>query len=134
LLGYACEQLGRFEDALGHFQRGLELVPENPVVLAALARTYALCGKQDKALQLLQGLEKTGRQKCVSAYSMAGVWAGLGDRDQTLLWLGNACEERSVRMAYFNVDPAFDAFRSDPQFQEMLRRSKLPAPKTLHES
>ncbi len=134
LLGYACEQLGRFEDALGHFQRGLEVAPENPLILAALARTYALWGKADKARQLLQGLEKTGRQKYVSAYSIAGIWAGLGDRDQTLVWLGNACEERSVRMAYFNVDPAFDAFRSDAQFQEMLRRIMLPAPKGTHES
>ncbi|HXP59653.1 MAG TPA: protein kinase [Dongiaceae bacterium] len=133
-LGSACEQLGRFEDALGHFQRGLEVAPENPAILAALARAYALWGKEDKALELLQGLEKTGRQKYVSAYSIAGIWAGLGDRDQTLVWLGKACEERSVRVAYLNVDPAFDAFRSDARFQEMLRRAKLPAPKGAHGS
>ena len=128
-LGSACEQLGCFEDAVAHFQRGLEVAPENPALLAALARTYALWGKQDKALELLQGLEKTGRQKYVPAYAIAGIWAGLSDRDQTLVCLGKACEERSPRMAHLNVDPAFDAFRSDAQFQQMLRRANLLAPK-----
>jgi serine/threonine protein kinase len=129
LLGLACEQLGCFEDAVGHFQRALELGRENQVLWAALARGYALWGKEDKARELLQGLEKTGRQKYVPPYSIAGIWAGLGDRDQTLGWLEKAFEERSLRMAFPDVDPAFDTFRSDTQFQEILRRAKLPAPK-----
>ena len=134
LLGLVCEQIGCFEKAVGHFQRGLELRREDRVLRAALARAYALWGKEDKARELLQGLEQTSRQKYVPAYSMAGIWAGLGDRDQTLVWLEKACEERTSRMPFLNVDPAFDAFRSDAQFQEMLRRANLPAPRTLYES
>jgi serine/threonine protein kinase/tetratricopeptide (TPR) repeat protein len=134
LLGLACEQLGRFEDAVEHFQRALEQRQNNQVIWASLARTCALWGKEDKARGLLQGLEKTSQEKYVPAYSIAGIWAGLGDRAQALLWLEKACEERSARMAFVNVDPVFDTFRSDARFQEVLRRAKLPPPERKHES
>jgi tetratricopeptide (TPR) repeat protein len=134
LLGLVCEQLGRFEDAVEHFQHALELRRDNQVMWASLARTYALWGKEDKARELLQGLEKTSQQKYVTAYSIAGIWAGLGDRAQALLWLEKAYQERSARLAFINVDPAFDTFRSDTQFQELLRRAKLPATERVHES
>jgi len=45
---------------------------------------------------------------------------------RTLLWLDRANEERSARMVFLNVDPAFDAFRSDPQFQDLLGCAGLP--------
>ena len=134
LLGLVCEQLGRFEDAVEHFQHALELRRDNQVMWASLARTYALWGKEDKARELLQGLEKTSQQKYVTAYSIAGIWASLGDRAQALLWLEKAYLERSARLAFINVDPAFDTFRSDTQFQELLRRAKLPATDRVHES
>ena len=134
LLGFGCEQLGRFEEAVAHFQHALELRRADQIAWAFLARTYALWGKKDKAREILQELEKTRQQKYVPAYSIAGIWAGLGDRAQTLLWLEKAFEERSARLGFINVDPAFDAFRSDTQFQELLRRAKLPAPERIHES
>jgi len=134
LLGLVCEQLGCLEEAVGHFQRGLEWGREDPVLRAALARAYALWGKEDKARELLQELERTSQQKYVPAYSIAGIWAGLGDRDQTLVWLEKAYGERTSRMVFLSVDPAFDAFRSDAQFQELLRRARLPAPGGSHRS
>jgi tetratricopeptide (TPR) repeat protein len=132
-MGMACEQLGRFEEAVEHFQRGLELRREHQIVRASLARTYALWGKEDKARELLQGLEKTSEQKYVPAYSFAGIWAALGDRVQTFLWLEKACEERSARLQFFDVEPAFDTFRSDARFQAILLRARLPEPERTHE-
>ena len=133
VLGSACEQLGRFEEALGHFQSGLERWPENHILRTALARTCAVGGKADKAREILQALERTSREKYVPAYSLARVWAGLADRDQTLLWLEKAFQEGSPRMVFLDLDPAFDPFRPDGQFQDLLRRAQLPAPSNAHE-
>jgi serine/threonine protein kinase/tetratricopeptide (TPR) repeat protein len=133
-MGLACEQLGRFESAVEHFQHALELRQENQSFWASLARTYALWGKEDKARELLQRLEKASQQKYVPAYSMAGIWAALDDRAQVLLWLEKACEERSARLVFIKVDPVFDAFRSDSQFQQLLRRAELPLPERTHET
>ena len=133
LMGLICEQLGCFHEAVEHFQRALEFGRESKILLASLARGYALSGKRDQARELLADLENTSRQKYVPAYSIAGIWAGLGDRDQTLVWLERACEERSARLVFLNVDPAFDAFRSDVQFRNILCRAKMPEPGSSHE-
>jgi serine/threonine protein kinase/Tfp pilus assembly protein PilF len=126
LQGLACSQLGRFEEAVEHFDRGLDVRRGNPIIRAGLAHTFVLWGKHDRARQLLDELERESQTQYVSAYSIAGVWAALGDRDQTLGWIEKACDERSARLPWIYVDPAFDAFRSDTRFQELLRRVKKP--------
>jgi hypothetical protein len=54
-----------------------------------------------------------------------------------MIWTKNgeqvrANEERSARMMFLNVDPAFDALRPEPQFQDLLRRAALPARGVVH--
>lgn len=131
-LGLALAELGQFEDGVEHLQKAVETAPECAWYQADRARAYALWGKEDEARRALHGLENTREEKYVPAYSMAGVYAGLGDRERTLLWLDRANEERSSRMVFLNVDPAFDALRSDPWFQDLLCHAKLPAPGGVH--
>jgi hypothetical protein len=39
-----------------------------------------------------------------------------------------ACrEERSGRLVYLGIERAFDPLRSDPRFQDLVRRLRLPA-------
>ena len=127
ILGLASEQLGRFEDAVKYLQKPLELARHSLLIEAELGRAYALWGKEAEAHQILDGLEKTREERYVPAYSFAQIYAGLDDREHALLWLEQANEERSARMVFVKIDPAFDALRSDPKFQDLLRRAKLPA-------
>ncbi len=99
----------------------------SPMMHAELGHAYALWGKEAEARQILHGLERTREERYVPAYSFAQIYAGLDDREQALLWLERANEERSTRMMFVKVDPAFDALQSDPKFQDLLRRAKLPA-------
>jgi len=50
------------------------------------------------------------------------VYTGLGDRDGAIRWLEKAYKERSDFLLVLNVDPLFDGIRSDPRFQDILRR------------
>ena len=53
---------------------------------------------------------------------MAMVYVGLGDTDQTLIWLDKAYEERSGYMPWLKVEPKWDNLRTDPRFAVLLRR------------
>lgn len=52
--------------------------------------------------------------------------AGLGDRDKAMRLLNKAYEERSAEMPQVKVEPFFDNLRSDPRFQDLLRRTNFP--------
>ena len=61
-----------------------------------------------------------------SAYSVAMVYAELGEKDQALNWLEKGYKERATKMVFLKIDPFFDNLRSDPRFVELVRRVGLP--------
>jgi TolB-like protein/DNA-binding winged helix-turn-helix (wHTH) protein len=56
--------------------------------------------------------------------AMLYVWAG--EKAQALEWLKKGFEVRDPNMPYINVDPTYDRLRSDPRFQDLLRRMNFP--------
>jgi eukaryotic-like serine/threonine-protein kinase len=50
---------------------------------------------------------------------------GLGDNDQAFAWLKKAFLERSWYLVLLRVDPRLDNLRSDPRFQDLVRRVGL---------
>jgi serine/threonine protein kinase len=60
-----------------------------------------------------------------SPYQVALDYAMLGDRDQTLHWLEKSHEIHEEGMLEIKVDPRFEAFHSDPRFQDLLRKTNL---------
>ena len=57
---------------------------------------------------------------------VAGIYAGLGEKDKAIEWLTKAYEEHSLNICLLKVAPRFDPLRSDPRFQALLRRMNLP--------
>jgi TolB-like protein/DNA-binding winged helix-turn-helix (wHTH) protein len=57
---------------------------------------------------------------------IAGLYAGAGDKDQAFAWLEKAYQRRVSVLTNIGVDPAFDPLRSDPRFDDLLRRIGLP--------
>jgi hypothetical protein len=52
------------------------------------------------------------------------IYVGLGDRDRAMIALNKAYGARFK--ASILLRPAFDPLRSDPRFQDLLRRIGLP--------
>jgi hypothetical protein len=78
---------------------------------------------RDAAVRILDDLKNRSRDTLSNAPEIALVYVGLDDKNQAMAWLEKAYAER------FNpgvlMRPAFDPLRSDPRFEDLLRRIGL---------
>ena len=58
-------------------------------------------------------------------YWLAIAYLGLGLRDEALHQLERACEDRFDWLISLGVEPMFDPLRSNPRFQNLLKRVGL---------
>jgi TolB-like protein/DNA-binding winged helix-turn-helix (wHTH) protein/Flp pilus assembly protein TadD len=112
------------EEAIAELQKAVELSGGSPTCIANLARAYAASGKTSEAVKLLGDLKNHSNRGYSDASEVAVVYAALGDKVQAMHWLEIGYEER------FNpgvlLRPGFDPLRSDPRFQDLLRRIGFP--------
>ena len=78
---------------------------------------------------MIDELKRRSKEMFIDPYYIAVIYIALGDKDQAFTWLEKAYEEHSVLMIFLNVEPKFDAIRSDLRFLNLVRRiGLLPAP------
>jgi serine/threonine protein kinase/tetratricopeptide (TPR) repeat protein len=123
-LGLACEQMGKHDEAAEEFQEAINLSGGNPIYISALGHARAVAGSRVEAQKILNKLIALSKRRYVSPYSIATVYAGFGEVDQTLASLDRACEERSVWLGHLHlrVDPRLDCVHSVPGFAQLLER------------
>jgi TolB-like protein/DNA-binding winged helix-turn-helix (wHTH) protein/tetratricopeptide (TPR) repeat protein len=111
------------DEAAAELQKAAQLSGGSPTVLANLARAYAASGKKSEATKILNDLRKQSTAAYSHAPEIAVIYAALGDSDQAMNWLEKGYEGR------FNpgvlLRPGFDPLRSDPRFQDLVRRVGL---------
>jgi TolB-like protein/Flp pilus assembly protein TadD len=123
-LGRAYEQKGMYEEAIAEFLKARQL-DDNPITLAFIGHAYAASGKRSDALKVLDQLKQLSKQVYVDSYYVAAIHAALEEKDQAFELLEKAYVERSGWLSRLKVDPIFDGLRSDPRFQDLLRRIGL---------
>jgi len=74
----------------------------------------------------LESLQEESTRQYVSLGAVAVAYARLGNAEQTLAWLEEACRERVPWLSGLKVEPYFDFLRSYPRFQNLLRRMNFP--------
>jgi TolB-like protein/DNA-binding winged helix-turn-helix (wHTH) protein/Flp pilus assembly protein TadD len=86
---------------------------------------YGLAGKEKEARQILAELTETAKEKHISPYYFAIVHIGLGEKEKAFELLRKAVAERDNNVIVTKVGVNFDAVRTDPQFQEILRSANF---------
>jgi TolB-like protein/DNA-binding winged helix-turn-helix (wHTH) protein/Tfp pilus assembly protein PilF len=111
-------------EAIAELQKAVELSAGCPTCIANLARAYAASGRTSDAVKLLSELKNHSNGGYSDAAEVSMVYAALGDKDQAMHWLEIGYEQR------FNPGvlqrPGFDPLRSDPRFQDLVRRIGFP--------
>ncbi|HEX4001390.1 MAG TPA: tetratricopeptide repeat protein [Candidatus Acidoferrales bacterium] len=126
ILGLLLRKTGHYDLAIGEGEKAVKFSGGSPLMRAALARTLGRAGKTTEARQILDDLAKLSREKYVAPYFFAGIHIGLGEDDRAIECLEKAYDERSHWLIYLHIDPAMDALRYNPRFQDLLRRVGLP--------
>ena len=125
-LGRAYLEKSMFEESIAEFQKAITLSGGKTRFKAFLGNAYAASQRRGEALKLLHELQEFPTQRYVSSYDIATIYIGLGEKERAFEWLGKAYEERSCFLLWLKVDPIFDTLRSDPRFQDLLRRMNIP--------
>jgi eukaryotic-like serine/threonine-protein kinase len=121
VLGQAYTQRGQYSEAIAELQTAAGLSARLPPILSALGYACALAGEGDHARQILAELAEASSKKYVSAYDLALVNLGLGQKDTALELLNNAVQERCGWLIFLKIEPALDALRSDPRFRDLVQ-------------
>jgi TolB-like protein/DNA-binding winged helix-turn-helix (wHTH) protein/Tfp pilus assembly protein PilF len=126
-LGFGYEGSGQLPQAVAEYEKAVELSPLEQDSAAALAHAYATVGRGTKAKEIVDELQRRSRTTYVSSYMIATIYAGLGDKDKAFKFLEKAYQERSSDLPYFvGADLRMDTLRSDPRFQDIMRRMNFP--------
>jgi serine/threonine-protein kinase len=99
---------------------------ENQFIAAGLGWLYGLAGRRHEALQILDQFKQLSSRANVDFYCVALIYSGLGNADAAFQYLDKGYGQRSGLMVFIKVDPFWVNVRSDPRYQDLLRRMGLP--------
>lgn len=123
-LGVGYEGTGKLQEAISEYRKAFEVSP-NPQSVVALAHAYSAIGDKAKAEKMLRDLERKSKETSTSPYTMATIYAGLGEKDTAFDFLERAYSEKSLDIKSLNFDLLLDSLRPDPRFQNLLHRIGL---------
>ena len=119
---------GLVEKAIIHTEKEENSLGETrpPPSLGLLGNVYARAGRRADALRILNELKRRAKKEYVSSAALADVYLGLGEKEQALSLLEKAYEEHDVFLVWLKNHRNYDPLRSDPRFQDLLRRLNFP--------
>jgi serine/threonine-protein kinase len=134
-LGLLYTLTEQYEKAISNFQKQISLMAGQNVSdeVAQIAIAYALSGRREDAKRYLGQLVRYAKQHYVSPAIFAHVHAAIGDTETAFRLLDEAFQQKDHRAVFICLSnwfpkgfPAYDSFRSDPRFEQLLRKLNLP--------
>ena len=125
-LGWNYAQKGMYSEALTQCEKAVALLPAFQPALGICGGIYAKAGRRQDALGFLDRLTRLSTQAYVDPFNVACLYDGLGDDDGVMTWLERAYRERSASLYHVKNYTWSNRLRTDPRFQELLKRMKFP--------
>jgi len=123
VLSLALLKYLKFEEAIAEAEKAVRATGEAPFFLGGLGHCYAAAGRTGEMRAILTQLETIATRRYVSPYWAALIAAPIAqERDSVFSLLEAARREHAPWLAWMKLVPFFDDVRSDPRFDELLRR------------
>ena len=124
-LGVGYEGTGKLQEAISEYQKAIEMSGGSESV-AALAHAYSAVGRKAEAEKILRDLARKSKEISASPYTMATIYAGLGENDKAFEFLEKGYSQKSLNLPWkLNSDLLLESLRPDPRFQNLLGRIGL---------
>jgi tetratricopeptide (TPR) repeat protein len=113
---------GMRQETLAEAKKALSLAPPDDNILHLnVALAYAMIGNRQEAQTLLAECLAAHQGKPVDSYTVAEIYAAMGEKEKAFEWLERAYQEHSINLAQLKVDPMMANVRSDPRYKLYLR-------------
>ena len=124
-LGVGYEGTGKLEKAISEYQKAIEMSGGSQGVVE-LAHAYLAVGRKTEAEKILRDLQRKSKETSTSPYTMATIYAGLGENDKAFEFLEKAYSQKSLGLpSSLSSDLLLESLRPDPRFQNLLGRIGL---------
>ena len=120
-LAYLGKQ--QYSESVAELETAVRLSGGEPGTMAVLGMAYAQAGRAASARKILEQLTTEHYRPVLK---VAWLYAALGDRNRAFAWAEKLYQARSPEFFTLKVLPVLDPWRTDPRFQDLIRRIGLP--------
>lgn len=116
---------GDWEATMPPLKRMIEQDPTDPYLDMDLAYIYAVTGRRDEALKLVEKLKKVPDGLRIKGQLLAFVFIGLGDLDAAFEWLNYGLSKKEFMFSWIRGTPVFEPIRKDPRYVDLLKAANF---------
>jgi hypothetical protein len=113
--------LGRYDEAVDGLNRWAAR-DEGAWMWAFRAVVYSRLGHAEEADLALAKLDQISGSRADRTASLLTAYSGTAQKERVLELLQKAYSEHSNAVVQIKVDPMYDPIRSDPRFEDFMRR------------
>jgi tetratricopeptide (TPR) repeat protein len=125
-LGQAYAEKQMYTEALEESNKVLNLPDGKAMGLMGLAYGYAVAGRRQEARTTLNELLELTKHRYVPPGQIGIVYMALGEKDKAFEYLEEAYRLYDLNLIRMKVERRFDPIRSDPRFDNLVKRIGLP--------
>jgi tetratricopeptide (TPR) repeat protein len=123
-LGMAYSAAKDHEKAIAVAEKGVASTGRASFWLSLLGWVCALGGQNDRSWQIIRELEERAEKEYVAPIGFVYIYLALSNKEEAISWLETAHEQRDPHLVNLK-HPFYNPIRSDPRFQDLLRRMNL---------
>ncbi len=125
-LGWGYMGKGMYAEAIAALETAVKVSGGSLNNKGALGCAYALAGRRSEARRILEEFRDLEQRAYVGPVQLAIIHAALGEKRDALRRLEEGYRVHDANMVLLKVMPAWDSLRSDPRYQDLVRRMRFP--------